>query len=121
MNVKMRYELAFFALMALALFFGNSAHAEDTLHLVSGPANQLWTGNLVTLRWGTHQIEFEADQSQHWTDDNGGFGSGFDDMYDFWTIDVTYNHMHYHIPMYCHVESVFNLGQYAVTARCRGA
>ena len=120
MSIKMRYELAFYALMAVALFFGNAAHAEDTLHLVSGPAHQLWTGNLLTLRWGTHQIEFEASESQHWTDDDGGFGSGFDLDYEPWTIDVSYNHMYYHIPMMCAVTYTTHLGQYDVIARCRG-
>jgi hypothetical protein len=122
MNIKLKHELAFYALMALALLFGNSAHASDTLEMIGGSAHQRWTGNLESLRWGMHTIEFEAYSVEHWTDDSGGFGSGFDALWDFWTIDVDaeYNHMHYHIPMTCHVEAVFTLGQYAVTATCRG-
>lgn len=122
MNIKLRHEVAFYVLIALALLIGNTkARADDTLHLISGPAHQLWTGNLESLRWGMHTIQFDASESAHWTDNDGGFGSGFDAQWDFWTIDVDYNHMHYHIPMLCHVEAPFVLGQYAVTAQCRSA
>jgi hypothetical protein len=116
----MRYEFLFFAVMALAMLAGN-AHATDSLEVISGPYHQKWTGNLLTLRWGTHQIEFEGDTIQNWTDTDGGFGTGFEDQWAAWVIDVQYNHRLYHIPMLCSVTlSETHPGQYDVVARCRG-
>ncbi len=115
--MKTRHEIMFYLAIAAACAFGN-AKANDTLTLHSGPQAVTWTGNLVTLRWGTHQIEFDAETQDNWSDDNGIFEGGMDDVYDFWTIDVMYNHLLHHIPMQCTVHLFTHLGQYDVTARC---
>lgn len=118
--MKLRYEFLFYAAMALAML-APKAHADDTLTLNMGDQWGTYTGDLLTLRWGTHQIEFDASEYQHWADHDTIFNGAFM-PFDFWTIDVQYNHMFYHIPMLCAVTVVTRYPemQYDVTARCRG-
>lgn len=118
--MKLRHEFMFYALMALVLAFAPKAHAIDSLEIHSGDQAIRWTGDLLTLRWGTHQIEFDAETQDNWTDSDGIFTSGADEDWEFWTIDVQYNHRIMHIPMWCSVTVYSHLGQYDVHARCRG-
>lgn len=117
--MKTKHEVMFYALMAVATFIGNAC-ADDTLTLASGNQRMEWTGDLLTLRWGTHQIEFDAETQDNWTDHDSIFNGAFV-SFDPWTIDVMYNHLLHHIPMMCHVEVVTRLPemQYDVKATCR--
>ena len=115
--MKIKHEIAFYLGLALACAIGE-ARADDSLTIHSGPQAVTWTGDLLTLRWGTHQIEFDASTQDNWTDTDRIFSSGLDDDYAFWTIDVMYNHRLMHIPMMCSVQVFSHLGQYDVVAEC---
>lgn len=137
--MKTKHEVMFYILVALALFIGNAragdarppvpcAHlcvhhgpqGTDSLTLHTGPHAVTWTGDLLTLRWGTHQIEFDAVTMDNWSDDSGIFFGNLDDVYEHWTIDVRYNNYTRHIPMMCHVVLYQTPGIYDVEARCYG-
>ena len=123
--MKTKHEIMFYLLIGAATLLGNTLARADTqgtdsLTLHSGPQSVTWTGDLLTLRWGTHQIEFDAVTMDNWSDDSGIFFGNLDDVYEHWTIDVQYNHLIRHIPMMCVVTLRQVPGIYDVEARCRG-
>lgn len=106
--------------MLTSLIIAAALAGGDTLTLYSGPAAIEWTGDLLTYREGTHQIEFDADTQDNWTTDTVR-SDGFE-PFPFWTIDVMYNHLLHHIPMHCDVSVTERLPvhQFDVVGYCRG-
>lgn len=71
MSIKMKHELAFYALMALALLIGNSAHA-DVLHVQNETTGEVqqWYGAHQTLTTagadGEVVFQGEPQTAAHW-------------------------------------------------------
>lgn len=108
------------AKLLACVLLASPAYAADTLTLFSGSAAIEWAGDLELYREGTHQIEFDADTQDNWTTDTIR-ANGFE-LDPFWTIDVLYNHIPHHIPMYCAVTVTERLPvhQFDVVGVCHG-